>query len=363
MEYQELTAKYRPKKLEQMAGLDEQTKQQLSKIFSKKLPNAMMFAGPSGTGKTTLGRMAALYANCETRNVCGQCASCQQYIHPDILEVNAANTRGIDDMRSLLDQTKYSPSYRHRVVILDEAHQLTPQASQLLLKPCEDNKKALTFIFCTTDPQKLPTALKGRCTQFHLSQIGADEMSAYLHKLWKREAKLRKIVGVDPLPTIQLLAGSSNGQMRDAVKNLELALMAAEQGTLDAKQLKQQVFQQLYVGIDRAAVKTVYNLLLGHIERAASAVFDAPEGQGRQYGQKVRYLLENLLLTKINREPRFQDIAYKEAKALLDKKGAEYEATDCLRILTAFASAETSIISSGVTERHALLAAVYKSQK
>lgn len=359
---EELAIRYRPKILQEVAGLDINTKASLLKVFiARKLASGILFTGPSGVGKTTLGRMLGRYANCETRSACGKCESCLQIVHPDVLEINAANTRGVDEMRALIDRTKYSPRYRHRIILLDEAHQLTPQASQLLLKPVEDAPRHITWVICTSEPQKLLPTLRGRCLQFNLRPIDPEPMTEYLLKLWAKERRLRKIdKSADPKSAINLIVNSSNGQMRDAVKSLELALMAAEQGVLDASQLRLQVFQQLNVAVDRAAVKIIYNLLAGKLDRAASAVFDV-DGQARQLGQKARYLIEKLLMDKLGKTVQFQDMAYKDAKKLLKEREVSYGAMNLLRILQVLTDAETMLTNSSLPERHVMLSALYRA--
>ena len=358
----ELVKRYRPRSLDQVVGLDPNTRASLLKVFTgRRLPGAILISGPSGVGKTTLGRMIARYSNCETRNACGKCASCLQHVHPDILEINAANARGVDDMRALIDRTKFSASYRHRIILLDEVHQLTPQASQLMLKPLEDTSRHLTWVLCTTDPQKLLPTMRGRCLQFALRPIDPEPMADYLTRLWAKERKIRKIdQKADPKAAINLIVNSSNGQMRDAVTNLDLALMAAEQGVLDADQLRLQVYQQLDVAVDRAAVKVVYNLLAGRLDRAASAVFDA-EGQARQLGQKARYLIEKLLISLLNRPVQYQDMAYRDAKKLLTERQVQYGPEDLLRMMQALSDAETQLTSTSLPETHVMLSALYRT--
>lgn len=216
-----LTDKYRPTKLGQVVGQQHAVDMLKGMILNKRIPNAILFAGPSGTGKTTLARILAYYANCEVGKACGKCDSCKQIklgTSPDVLEDNAGNARGIDDIRSIIGVSSYTPFSNYRIIILDESHSYTKQAFDAMLKPLEEPSNKTIFILCTTEPSKIPKTILTRCTRINLTPATKEDILKNLANiLEKEEASLDK-------PLLEGIAEASNGSVRASVVLLQTVL-------------------------------------------------------------------------------------------------------------------------------------------
>jgi len=207
---------YRPQKLRDVHGQDLAVRTLTGMLKNHSVPNALLFNGPSGVGKTTLARLLAKYLNCETGKACGRCPSCKSIEnHPDVLELNAAEARGIDDVRQLISRAKYRPRYKTRVFILDEIQGMTPQSLQALLTPLESAPPDTVYCICTTDPQKLPTALLTRCTKINLTFPSANAIAARLSNILTIEQKTL------PSEILHTIAESSGGHVREALNILQ----------------------------------------------------------------------------------------------------------------------------------------------
>lgn len=228
-DFQQLTEKYRPKKFGEVKGQPAAVSVLENMILNDKISPTIMLSGPYGTGKTTLGRMIARYLNCKTRNACGTCSSCLSMdhgTHPDLLEINAANSRGIDDIRELITKSTFNPRNNYRVIILDECHQLTPQAAQALLVPLEQPSKKTIWVLCTTDAQKILPAIRSRAQQVKLVPLRTTPVV----KLLQTIAASEKFAISDD--ALEVIAEMSQGHARDAVKLLEQLQRYAENNTL-----------------------------------------------------------------------------------------------------------------------------------
>lgn len=202
-----LYLKYRPQKIEELDLLS--VRDQLQKILSSKdIPHAFLFSGPRGTGKTSAARILAMSVN-KTDSVDS----------PDIIELDAASNRGIDEVRTLREQIVLSPmSSKYKVYIIDEVHMLTTEAANALLKTLEEPPAHAIFVLCTTDPQKLPETVVSRCTQVSFPRPSLEEILAKLKLINKAEKS--KFSDED----LGLLAKSARGSFRDAIKFLEQAI-------------------------------------------------------------------------------------------------------------------------------------------
>jgi len=215
--------KYRPQKIEELdlALVRQQLKAVLSATH---FPHAFLFSGPKGLGKTSAARILAKSLNCEKKakneaepcNHCPSCLAITQGMALDLIEIDAASNRGIDDIRALRQTIKLAPStFKYKVYIIDEVHMLTPEAFNALLKTLEEPPAHAVFVLATTEPQKLPGTIISRCLQLHFKKPTTEEILRSLKRIVEAE-KLK--VGTEALT---LISRHSGGSFRDAVKILE----------------------------------------------------------------------------------------------------------------------------------------------
>jgi len=219
-------------------------RQSLSNLVkAKKIPHAFLFAGPKGTGKSSAARVLAKAVNCigkkKTYEPCNRCDICREITagtNLDLIEVDAASNRGIDDIRNLREKIKLAPvRCQYKVYIIDEAHMLTTEAFNALLKTLEEPPGHAIFILCTTAAEKLPDTIVSRCTQFNFHKGKTKEVIGSLEKIVKGE-KLKVEEGV-----LKAIAKSSDGSFRDAQKTLEQLVLTGPKVSLKkTKELLQQ---------------------------------------------------------------------------------------------------------------------------
>lgn len=236
MSYQVLARKYRPKSFENLVGQDHVVRALTNALDQQRLHHAYLFTGTRGVGKTTLARILAKSLNCETgitAKPCGVCDACtgidaDRFI--DYIEINAASTRGIDDVRTLLEQATYAPTQgRFKIFMLDEVHQLTKEAFNALLKTLEEPPAHIKFILGTTDPQKVPVTVLSRCLQFNLRQMASPTISEHLKSVLDQEQ-----ISFEPA-AIHLIARAAAGSMRDALSLTDQAIAYGNQTVNEAE--------------------------------------------------------------------------------------------------------------------------------
>src|SRR6476620_8772700 len=234
MSYQVLARKYRPKRFDTLVGQEHVVRALTHALEQKRLHHAYLFTGTRGVGKTTLSRILAKCFNCigpdgqgdVTATPCGQCEACTaidagRFV--DYIEMDAASNRGVDEMAQLLEQAVYAPSNaRFKVYMIDEVHMLTNHAFNSMLKTLEEPPAHVKFILATTDPQKIPVTVLSRCLQFNLKQIPPPLIVAHLKHVLEQEQ-----ISCDT-PSLQLLARSAQGSMRDALSILDQAIAFGE---------------------------------------------------------------------------------------------------------------------------------------
>ena len=226
-----LARKYRPRRFADVAVQSHVATTLRNAIGSDRLGHAYLFCGPRGTGKTTLARVLAMALNCEQKRPdhepCGECPSCQRIwsggASLDVVEMDAASNRGVDDARELRERAMYAPTGddRHKIYILDEAHMLTREAWNTLLKVLEEPPPRVIFVFATTDPQKIQQAaapVLSRVQRFDLRRIGPAEVRERLRTVLTAEG-----LSAEP-EALAMLARAADGSMRDALSLTDQAL-------------------------------------------------------------------------------------------------------------------------------------------
>ena len=221
-----LALKYRPSTFNELIG-QESVSQTLSlAIESKRVSHAYLFSGLRGSGKTSTARIfskALLCDNGPTATPCGICENCvmaKESRHIDIIEMDGASNRGIDDIRALIEQTKYKPTVgRYKIFIIDEVHMLTTQAFNALLKTLEEPPEYVKFILATTDPLKLPATILSRTQHFRFKRISAKNVSHHLAHILQQEGIEYESEALD------ILARSGHGSLRDSITLLDQAII------------------------------------------------------------------------------------------------------------------------------------------
>ena len=231
-----LALKYRPQTFEQLIGQREIAESIFNSIKNNKVPNAYMFLGIRGSGKTSTARIVAKALNCEkgVENLCTKdfCQSCKSIIEGnniDILEIDAASKTSVDDVRELIEFSRYKPtSAKYKIFICDEVHMFSKSAFAALLKTLEEPPDYLKFIFASTDVKKIPVTIISRCQRYDLSRVKSEELFEYLIKIKDLEnGKISK-------DAIKLIVKLSEGSVRDSLSLLDRAMLAKnDNGELD----------------------------------------------------------------------------------------------------------------------------------
>jgi DNA polymerase III subunit gamma/tau len=240
MSYTVLARKYRPQQFSEVIGQEHVTRTLQNAIEQGRTAHGYIFSGHRGIGKTTVARILAAALNCRAKNhpvpePCGVCESCTEIrtgSSVDVIEIDAATNRGIDEIRELREAARYRPARdRFKIYILDEAHQITDAAFNALLKTLEEPPDHIVFMLATTQPEDIPQTIRSRCQHFSFRAVKFDDIVAQLRDLVARE----KIEAHDD--ALALLAEAGDGSMRDALSILDQAI-ASSTGSLTAESVR-----------------------------------------------------------------------------------------------------------------------------
>ena len=286
-----LPLKYRPKNFEELIGQESMVLSLKSALKKNKLHNAYILTGIRGVGKTTTARIISKAINCnkhfehgaqQNNEVYCECDDITKSKHIDVLEMDAASKTGVDDIRDLLESSKYHPSVaKYKVFIIDEAHMLSKQAFNALLKTLEEPPDHLKFILATTEIKKIPITILSRCQRFDLKRIKIEEMIKYLTDISNKED-----IKIDN-NAVQLIAKSSEGSVRDALSILDQAnIINIEKNNISAENIR----KMLGLADKDKLLELITNIIDGN-EKTSSLVLD----EIFDYGSDPQLVLENLL--------------------------------------------------------------------
>ena len=290
MSYVVLARKYRPRSFSEMVGQDAVVRALTHALEQQRLHHAYLFTGTRGIGKTTVSRILAKSLNCTgpdgtggiTATPCGVCGACTEIDadrYLDYVELDAASNRGIDEIRDLLERAAYKPSIgRFKIFMIDEAHQLTKDSFNALLKTLEEPPEYLKFVLATTDPEKMLPTVLSRCLQFNLRPMAPEVVHEHLERVLKAEG-----VAFDEL-SLRLLARAARGSMRDGLSLTDQAI-AFGGGSLTGEAVR-----AMLGSVDRSHASRFVRALAARDGRAVLAGVDAL----REHGLSAAGTLEEM---------------------------------------------------------------------
>jgi len=317
-----LALKYRPQEFKDLIGQEVMAQTIINAIKAEKTPNAYLLTGIRGVGKTTTARLIAKALNCQKNydekiKCSGEtfCSTCEEIIasnHIDILEMDAASKTGIDDVRELIENSKYSPiSAKYKIFIIDEVHMLSKQAFNGLLKTLEEPPPSLKFILATTEPRKIPVTILSRCQRFDLKRVKINEICKHLKEISKKEN------GKISDDAIKLVARTSEGSVRDAISLLDRALISQ---SLDKDIVIEEINVREMLGLaDRTLIISLFKEVLNGNEKGALKYLKDLINDGIDAKNFLNDILEVLYLfsRRINLGTIEKDMSISEAEIQL----------------------------------------------
>ncbi len=299
MSYQVLARKYRPQKFSDVIGQEHVTRTLQNAIEQERIAHGYIFSGHRGIGKTTVARILAMALNCrssakpvaEPCGVCDSCTEIRQGNAVDVIEIDAATNRGIDEIRELRDAARYRPARdRFKIYILDEAHQITDAAFNALLKTLEEPPSHIIFMMATTQPEDIPQTIRSRCQHFSFRAVKFEDILQQLRDISAHE----KIAADDD--ALALLAEAGDGSMRDALSILDQAIAStSEHLTLDA-------VRRLIGSAPAGALETVMQAVAESASEKILVLVDELLGEGHSpthFARQLVRFLRNVTVAKI----------------------------------------------------------------
>jgi len=337
MSYQVLARKWRPQTFDAVVGQDAITRTLRNALASGRIAHAYLFAGPRGIGKTTTARLLARALLCTARTgpePCGKCSVCVEGLAGtlvDVIEIDGASNRGIEEIRTLRENVKYTPARgKYKVYIIDEVHQLTEAAFNALLKTLEEPPAHIVFVLATTDPREIPPTVLSRVQRFDFRPIAPDALRASLERILNEEK-----IPFEPA-ALPVIVRAAEGSLRDALSLLDTAIAYGE-GRLEAD-----TTAKLLGATAPVTVRAFATAIVGHDTSAALEAIDRAARDGEDLLAFTRDVIELLRLTLVlkaapNAKPA--DLTHSEGNELR-KLGETASLDEILYVLRAFLEAD-----------------------
>ena len=323
--YVVLARKWRPQQFDDVVGQEHVARTLTNALTAGRIAHAYLFAGPRGVGKTTMARLLAKALNCQSTTTptptgCGQCESCReiaQGIAADVMEIDGASSRGINEIRELRERINYAPlKGRRRVYIIDEVHMLTNEAFNALLKTLEEPPPHVVFIFATTELHKVPATIQSRCQQFLFRRLSRREIVSRLELIAQREG-----FALSP-SSLAMIAQAADGSLRDALSLLDQGV------AFGGPSIGEEELRQLLGVIDRRQMTDLFEALAQRDATGALTVIRSLSRQGQDLRQLCGMVLEWLRHLAVARVCGAAPIG--ESAALLDLPEEERRAVEQL---------------------------------
>jgi len=349
-----LYRKYRPKTFAEIVGQEHVVRTLTNAISREKISHAYLFTGPHGTGKTTIARLLAKSLNCKNRKKgkfepCNKCDSCQEINQGnaiDLIEIDAASNRGIDEVRDLKEGINFLPTKsKYKVFIVDESHQLTKEAANALLKTLEEPPSHAIFVLATTEAHKMIPTIVSRCQRFDFRRLKGEEIIERLKKILKNEA-----INFEPM-SLNLITQASGGSIRDAETLLdEIVSFSGKE-----REIKKEMVEKLLGIADRKIIFKFLNYISQKKAKESVEFINEIIFKGvdlREFNKSLIQYLREMLLLKIDSDlqnPLTFTIS-EEEKNKLDNLASNLSEKEIKDFIEKFVTAESKMRYSSIPQ-------------